>query len=84
MKSNSVSVVRYVYGVNISCKIADRRESTGSDSSEPPAKTLAIDCAQLVKCDKPRAIAETTAYTPGKSLPFCGHWRYDDSPQMLV
>ena len=58
----------------------DSREGTGRDSSEPPDKTFAIDRAQLVHCDKPRAIAETTAYTPGVSLPPCGHWGYDDCP----
>ena len=59
-------------------------EGAGSDSSEPPAQTLAIDCAQLVHCDKPRAIAETTAYTPGVSLPSCGHRRHNDGSQMLI
>jgi len=58
----------------------DSREGTGRDSSEPPDKTFAIDRAQLVHCDKPRAIAETTAYTPGVSLPPCGHWGHDDCP----
>ncbi len=59
-------------------------ERTGSDSSEPPYKTFAIDRAQLVHCHKPRAITEATAYTPGISLPSCGHRCHDDSPQMLI